>query len=212
MSSILVQMATAGSRVFGYRRFGTGAPEDRALRAIGALAEERSDLERELALRHLRYEWDLMDEESATLGEVCRLQGRLWELRDRYPEARSLVNLYFDPQAPIARLFAAILLEGQDQGGREVRYLTNGPTPSTGSVQHLVSDEWRDALQVPRNLDAPFQGYLRRLDFIGYEAMRPSLYRSEDLPASLDIVWQEPGVVRLRFDKPIEVCQILSPP
>ena len=161
----------------------------RSLRALDRLSSPAEGLRFQVALRQLDHDWDLLSEEATENADALRLQLRVLELARDHPEADRLIRSNLQ-EAPIARLFHAIVAQARKDAASEIKI---GFTPESIRVTHGE----HEAMTIPANLEKPLRGILRFVEAAGYVRLRAFLGSGGNVPCDLDFVWVGPDRLTL---------------
>ena len=141
-----------------------------------------------ITLQQLRYDWDLLTEEAARDDDVLRLQLRVLDLAASSPEAERMIRPKLE-EAPLGRLFTAMLAQARKESVREVALLFGVPPDGAVRVVHRSSEGEVEAMSIPATLQEDVRDFLRFVEAAGYERVRPYLHDGPGVPDGLGFDW-----------------------
>lgn len=169
--------------------------EERARRYLGRLSPDSNPLAVQVTLHNLRWQSDLFDEEAITTPEVLDLQIKVFQLALHHEAAQEIAREFLS-RSPISKLFSAIIQQAKSEGHDRVRITFPDRESACFPVHYITqTHEAIEAMTIPMNLAASLRGFAVRLDKAGYEAMRPFMYQSDQLPATVRFDWSEPEIL-----------------
>lgn len=128
-------------------------------------------------------------EESALVPAGLNLQRKLVELSARYEIADRLVNKMF-VEAPIARVFNAVVAEGAKQQASRIR-IGFEPNRRGLPVEKLTEQSWSEYMLLPYNLGEAFRGVIARVEGIGYAELYAYMNQPPEMPTYVSFHWSD---------------------
>ena len=181
-------------------QFRTRRNEEKAAWFLSELADPHRRLRFDVALRRLRYEWELIGDEAVFEDAPLRLQARLIEIGASHPVADELVDGMLGP-SPIAKLFGAIMAQAVTDRADIVRIAIAANIPSTIVVRFQKPFGWEEVMRCPDILFAPLRGFARRAEYVGYDEIRiRSAYR-DGCPDHVRFVRNDEAIIEIAIEQ-----------
>jgi hypothetical protein len=151
--------------------------------------EGPTGLRQEIAFNHLSRWRDLFDEESALSAETRSAQVRLLQAAASNERVSETIRRGLS-EAPISRLFQAIVAQAHVNGADRIR-VDFAPLEPSFMVSYREDLEWKEAMKVPINLAKPFEGMCRLTEDAGFKVLRPYWCDRHELPDSVEFSWTD---------------------